>query len=393
MSKPALILGAALLGGLALFTLLKDGVDAVPHATTDTMVSPPETDTPGITRHAFLDNLDLDADGGRYAVLLHPLATGGDVRAVTDVQAMRAAQGKAFYTDDPGEQLKITMLSILFLSPAGMPPDGRFATILRDKAVLETFTCYPAYCNGTYDTDSPHSRDLAGLLDASLPVEWITESYPHHDEARAAHWRALENPAVVQIEPPNLPAPNTIVFDRRLHLRLPAVLLEADDTGSTPLAPFDEDAYLARFTAAFTHAYPETEAYRLGALNISTLYPPPNGWIIVSDHLDGSLKTEDGAARGLTGIIVKEPSISINLTASMADRLTGPDPFSDMPEFMRPEPASVAERLDALAHEVLGQPCPGCFQIELPVATMDVIRVRNAKPPSYSLSYYRVVTP
>lgn len=342
----------------------------------------------GIVRHMILEEAELES-GAPYALMLHPLATGGDLRVVTDQNVLRAAQSTAFYTDKPGEATKMMLLSILFLSPPGNPPDNSFATLIRGKEEIRRFTCYPLYCNGSTGKDEPHSRDLAGLLQASRPVEFVTESFALPEKTRAAHFRALKKDNIVLIEPPSLPPPGWINFPARVRLDLPPVLLDTDESGTEAISPFDEAEYRARFTAAFTHAYPESDAFRLGSISFTTYYTPQYGWPVVSEEFDGYLYDEQDELRGIDRIMVIEPRLSIDLTPRLAETLLGPDPFTHLPDFTR-KPETLEPRLDALAEEVLGRPCPGCFKIELPVATVDTIKVTRTEPPIYTLSYYRI---
>jgi len=378
MSRIFLILGALAVLAALLLTFGGDSASGAKPTATDERVA----------RKALVDGLDLGEDGNGYALILHPMATGGDIRVVTDTSALRAAQGKAYYTDDPDQQSKVLLLSLLFLSPPGMPPDSQFASVVQNKEVVEHFRCYPAFCNNTYLADPPHARDLAGLLEASAPVEQVTDFFRNPEDARAAHFRALRNPRIVQIDPPDLPPPNRVVYPNRLILSLPPVLLETDETGQEPLEPFDKTGFTARFTAAFAHAYPETETYRLGKMRLSTSYPPLYGWQIVSDQLDGYLRDDSGDPRGIKRLMMIEASVAIELTPALADILLGPDPFVAMPAFAR-EPDGLSQQLDALAKEVLGTPCPDCFKIELPVTAVEDIHVRPVDPIDYTLSYLR----
>jgi len=325
--------------------------------------------------------------------LLYPLATGGETRVVTDAAALQAAQEKAFFTDNPGATLKHILMSFVFLNPSGAPPGNRFVSVVKDKESIETFTCFAAYCDGRLATETPHTRNLAGLLETSHPVEYVVEHFRHHDKARAAHFRLLREDDVVQIDAPDLPAPGTIVYPYRVALHLPAILLETDETGQTPLQTFDEAALEARFRAAFIHAYPKVDEYRLGKLNLSTSYAPLHGWPIVSDAFEGYLRGVGEAQQGLDRVMVIEPRVSVDLHGAMHDALMGANAFAEMPEFLPPEPASIAERLDRMAETHLGRPCPGCFKIELPVVTNDKIKVEPREPKSYSLSYYRITAP
>jgi hypothetical protein len=383
MSSRALILlllAAVGLGGALLFS----GARPPPQE-----AAPPSESQ--ITRHAFLDDLDLDAPGTRHAVLLHDLATGAGLRAVTDQDVIRAAQGKAFYTDDPSQAAKHVLLSVVFLSPPTGPVMTPFVTIIRDKNAVETYRCYEAYCSQRYETDTPHTHDLSGLLDASVPVALVTKQFAHHEQARAAHFRALRNPAIVMIEPPHLPAPSTIVYPRRLRLTLPAQLIDADAQTGEPIIPFDESLFEARFAAAFAYAYPDTEAYRLGPMRFDMFYPPAQGWPVVSDRFDTSYIHDDRENLiGLDRIAVVEPSLVIDLIPDMAEQLQTPDAFADMPAFSL-KPKDLSTRLDRLAEELLGEPCPGCLQIELPVQTGEGIKVEQRDPVSYKLHYYEVV--
>ena len=154
--------------------------------------------------------------------------------------------------------------------------------------------------------------------------------------------------------------------------------------------PFDPDEYMARFSAAFAYAYPETEAYRLGQLSFSTYLAPANGWPVVSDDLDGPLRDPQGQLLGIPQVMVIAPSLGIDLNRSMAEALLEPDAFSRMPEFNR-RPEHLPMRLDDLAAEILGRSCAGCFRIDLPVAAVDEIKASRSKPQSFSLSYFRIM--
>ena len=282
-----------------------------------------DTNSSGVERHAFLEGLPLDEAG--YALLLHEQVTGDGLRVVRDQAALQAAQGQAYYTDNPGAQLKQTLLSILFLSPPGMPPDGSFVTVLKDKLRVETFRCYRQFCAGGGSFDPPHERDMAGLVEASEPVELVTERFDHHDAARARMFKLMQDPDVALIEPADLPAPGTIVFPQRMRLNLPAILLETDETGYAARVPFDRDAFEARFAAGFGHVFPESDAYRLNTMRVSEIYPPQQGWPVVGDGVDGYLRDEDGTMRGLGGVMVIEPWLTVDVTEGMADRLRAPD--------------------------------------------------------------------
>ena len=351
--------------------------------------APAADDTSGVKRYAFLEGLPLDEGG--YALLLHDQVTGDGLRVVRDAAALKAAQGQAYYTDNPGAQLKRTLLSVVFLSPPGMPPDGAFVTVLQDKQAVETYRCYRAFCAGNEAFDPPHERDMAGLVEASEPVELVTESFDHHDTARARMFKLMQDADAVMIEPPNLPAPGTIVFPKRVRLSLPAILLEADESGHQPVEPFDEAALEARFVAGFTHAFPETDAYRLNPMRIGRQYPSLQGWPVLGEGIDGYLRDADGALRGLGGIIVIEPTLTVDLAERMVEALQAEDAFADMPAFAPPEPPFVADRLAEMAEAHLGRPCPDCLKIELDVATVDGIRVDTLDAPSFSLSHYRIV--
>ncbi|MFK7939428.1 MAG: hypothetical protein AB8B82_08620 [Roseovarius sp.] len=387
MFKRALILAGVVLAAVA-FASFKDFGST--GSTAEAEKSSTSDQPKGIKRHAFLNGLDLGEDGNGHALILHGLATDGDVRAITDPDALRAAQGKAYYTDNPREQGKMLILSLLFLSPAGMPPDSQFATVVRNKEVVEHFRCYVPFCSGSQQFDPPHERDLAGLLEASQPVERLIEKSLKPEDIRAFHFKALRDDRIVQIDPPDLPPPNTVIFPKRIRLSLPPVLLETGEFGEEPLVPFDEDDYRARFTAAFEHAYPQTEAYRLGKIGFSTSYPPLYGWPVVSDEFDGYLRDDKDELRGIKRLMMKQPYLSISLSETMAANLMAPDAFAAMPEFAR-EPDGLSDQLDALALEVLGRPCPDCFKIELPVDTVDVIKPREVAPTEYYLSYLRIM--
>jgi hypothetical protein len=125
-------------------------------------------------------------------------------------------------------------------------------------------------------------------------------------------------------------------------------------------------------------------------MQFSTYYPSLYGWPVVSDEIEGYIRDANDEFHGIKRLMIMEPKISISLTSAMAAELTAPDAFAAMPEFAR-EPDNLSDRLDALALEVLGRPCPGCFKLELPVATVDGIKPREVEPTEYSLSYLRIM--
>lgn len=382
MSRHRLIsTGLALLG---LAALAYSAMGGNPPALPKTGSEPPS----GTDRHMILAGAELDS-GAPYALMLHPLATGGDLRAVTDQGALRKAQPKAFYIDKTGAaETRLHVQTPVLRSPVGAQ-DSSFATLIRVKEEIRRFTCHTLPCNGKTNEDAPPIRDLAGLVEASRPITLITESFALPEKARAAHFRALRDDSIVLIEPPNLPPPGRVSFPARVRLDLPPVLLDTDETGTRPLPPFDEAEYRARFVAAFTHAYPETDAYRLGEISFTHYSTPRLGWPVVSDEFEGYLLDEQDELRGINRIIMLEPRLTIDLTPRLTKALLGPDPFEHLPDFSR-EPETLEPRLDALAEEVLGRPCPGCFRIELPVGEVDAIKVTRSEPPTYTLSYYRI---
>ena len=112
---------------------------------------------------------------------------------------------------------------------------------------------------------------------------------------------------------------------------------------------------MARFSAAFAYAYPDTEAYRLNDVTWVTHVPPDEGWPIISEDGEGPLLDSSGDLLGLHGMMVIEPSVAIDLIPDLANTLTGVDPFAEMPEFVR-DPSSITTRLDTLVARVFRRP-------------------------------------
>lgn len=322
-----------------------------------------ETGAPGL-----FAGVDLDTPGASHAVILHEEVTGSGWRVVRDSEVLRAAQGIARGAETQGAPL---------------------VSILRDKEVIATHRCPTQDCAGGGGVD------LTALLAASLPLRHVLREFAHHEQARAAHFRALRDPDVIMIEPPNLPPPSDIVYAHRLHLTLPPQLIATDTAQEQPAPPFDEALFEARFAAALGYAYPDTEAYRLGRMSFTTVTPPQGGWPVVSDRAENQAKDHkprdaDGASLGLDGIMMIVPEVIVDLIPDLARRLRAPGAFAEMPDFnLRPQ--DLDTRLDALAREVLGHPCAGCFTLALPVADPDAIKVEERPPVRFTLSYYEVV--
>ncbi len=273
----------------------------------------------GLTRIAF-----LSGESGEIAVILHPLATGGAARVVTDQDVIRAAIDHAYFRDDP------------HAPPEAHGPDTAFVSIIRNHDLARVHHCRAPLCREARDGH----RDLAGLLEASLPLEQIAESFSHHHDARNRHWKLMNDPDVVLIEPPNLPAPSAIVYPARLILGLPTIKLGPDATRLPDMAE-----YRARLSAAFDHAYPDSAAYRLGEITLR--------------------QSESD------GIALLEPAISVEVIPSLKTRLLGPDAFADMPEFT----------------PILNPSGPS---VPLPIPSVDAISVTEAAPVRYTLTHQRI---
>lgn len=273
----------------------------------------------GLTRIAF-----LDGESGDIGVILHPLATGGAARVVTDQAVIEAAIDRAYFRDDPDAP------------PRASGPDTAFASIIRNRELARVHHCRAALCREARDGH----RDLAGLLEASHPLEEITESFGHHHDARNRHWKLMNDPDVVLIEPPNLPAPSAIVYPARLILDLPTIKL-----GPDPAQLPDMAEYRARLTAAFGHAYPDSAAYRLGEITMR--------------------QSES------EGIALLEPAISVEVIPSLKTRLLGAEAFADMPEFT----------------PILSPSGPS---VPLPIPSVGAISVTEVAPVRYTLTHQRI---
>ena len=194
--------------------------------------------SPGVSGAGQLDlleGLDPADTSARFALMLHPPATGNGHRVILDQTVLLAAQPAAIELDKARRVKAASPLFGPFPGPADTRSDTGLATLIRNKQMVDHFTCDPAECSLSADTTFGQLPNLADLIAASHPVELVTDIFQHHDKARAAHFRALKNDRIVLIQPPKLPAPNTIVFTDRLRLRLPAVLLDTDDSGTSPL--------------------------------------------------------------------------------------------------------------------------------------------------------------
>jgi hypothetical protein len=115
----------------------------------------------------FLQAEGFDPGAPGAALVLHPLATGGETLAITDTAALSAAAETAFYTDDPAAERRLVLLSVLFLSPPGVSPRQPYASLFMDGAEVATLTCFRLHCEA-----ADHVRDLAGLVEAGRPASF-----------------------------------------------------------------------------------------------------------------------------------------------------------------------------------------------------------------------------
>ncbi len=279
---------------------------------------------------------DIDAPRGELALILHPAATGNGLRGLRDDAVIRAAWDRIRYTapaDDTPEGVQ-NRTGGQARGQTGVQTQGRsrgdpLISVLAAGAVTHVFRCQAARCRAT---------GLEPLRDASVAVAYIREEFAHHAAARKRHWALLGDPAVLLVEPPNLPAPSTIVYPARVTLELPTIVPAADAPGLPDIA-----IYRARFAAAFAHAFPDTEAYRIGEISLA--------------------ERQIGTAR------VIEPLVSLEVIPALKERLFGAAPFAAMPAF---SPATAAK------------------ESPLPVPSVDLIRVTEAAPLAFPLTYYRI---
>ncbi|WP_281967538.1 hypothetical protein [Roseovarius nanhaiticus] len=355
MSKTGKI---ALLGG-ALFCAALIAMIAAPkerEAPPVTEISSGEAD---LDRIMLLGGVDLDANA-QVALLLHEMATGEGLRIVTDRSALKAAQGKAYYTDDPGAQTRLTLMSILFLSPPGTSPRVPMATLLVDGAEVAQYTCFSLHCSGEGQYGAHHRRDLAGLIAASRPATSKHVFFDTADAAWAAHDALAARADVVLAPRPEWPARGAPYLDHRIYMRPGAMLMPVGDDGAPPR--IDEAAFEARFRAAFLDTFPQGDAsYRFGRMQFDYL-SNALGWRVVTP--DGTPLTVGAEPVQLPGWGAAQPRVTLRATREMADRLTAAGALDALPEFGE-EPPELAADIDALVARATGAPCPGCYRIEM----------------------------
>ncbi len=130
-----------------------DGLFSVPK-------SPASTESADKTaKQYFLQELDFDA--GPVTLVFHEAATGKGEAILTDHQLIRRNQDVAYFTDDPGAQTRLTLLSIIFLSPSGTGTSDAFVSVYQNGDLLQRHTCFKLYCKAA---NPDFDRDVKDLL-------------------------------------------------------------------------------------------------------------------------------------------------------------------------------------------------------------------------------------
>jgi hypothetical protein len=229
--------------GASFFTLRGGGGRDAPAADTGR-----QTHAPAAERVMFLQHDGCDPAAPGAALILHPLATGGALLAITDPAILQAAAGRAHYTDDSAGELGLTLLSIIALSPPTSPTRVPFATLFMDGREIATLTCFIQHC---IDPDSP--RDLAGLPEAGRPAVSRSDLVSGADAIRAREAAILADPlrllsaGAEQLPPASQAWPGFVTLD------LPAVVAPIEAEPGLDPTPYEAEL-TNRLSAALAEA-------------------------------------------------------------------------------------------------------------------------------------------
>jgi hypothetical protein len=164
----------------------------------------------------FLQAEGFDPGAPGAALVLHPLATGGEALAITDTAALSAASETAFYTDDPATERRLVLLSVLFLSPPGTSPRQPYASLFMDGEEVATLTCFSRHCEA-----ANHVRDLAGLVEAGRPATYDFLEITGVDSTRAEAAAIAADPDRLLVRGAGQLPPQAARFDGYVLLDLP----------------------------------------------------------------------------------------------------------------------------------------------------------------------------
>ena len=373
------------LAGLGLAITVAVGLIVYPFGPDPAPVPEPEVaEAPAAAEKiTLLEGIDLEA--GPVVLVLHPLATGGEMMAVTDAVALKAAQDlPAFYTDDKDAELKLNMAAILALSPPGMPTRSTFATLAQNGKVVRQLTCFALHCQGKNGGGLPHERDLGGLLDAARPV---VEAHDFFDTASAAHLKLAEingDPDLFLLNEPDLPPADAAEPPGKAMLYLPLRIRTA--TSEADFIAWDQDAEAANLLNLVSGALTKAgAAIELGTLRFDQVWGP----MPVIDAQTGRTVGNPGETPLLDGFAYAGPSLPLIGTEAELDRLRDLDIFADL---VFPEDASgdFDAAFAALIKEKLGSDCTECFSLRVPLAVVPAPELGPYEAPSYYLGWYEI---
>jgi len=251
-------------------------------------------DPPEPQRIAFLQHEGFDASAPGAALILHPLATGDETLAITDPARLAAAAPQAYYTDDPGRELGLTLLSIVFLSPPTSATSQPFATLFVDGREVATFTCFRLHCS---DPEAP--RDLAGLDSAGRPAEFAYETVTGITTIRAREAAIHADPARLLLTGADQLPGVADRFPGFVPLRLPTVFAPVEADTSFDFAPLEARISQALSEALARAAIPaEVEAVQSGGawtglqlMRGATHATDANGYLITPAYLPSATPT------------------------------------------------------------------------------------------------------
>jgi hypothetical protein len=320
---------------LALWLVLAGGMHWMLREVARGVFTPESAGAEHDARIFFLRTEGFDAEAPGAAILLHPLATGGDPIAVTDPALLAAAAATAYYTDDSGREQRLVLLSIVMLSPPANATRLPFVTLFRDGREIGTLTCFTLHC-----ADETAARDLAGLAEAGRTARLLQETVTGRDAILAREAAILADPALLLAEGSEQLPPVALTHPGFSHVTLPAVFAspeDAPDFDTVPLEAAVGTAVRGALDAAGISATVDRIETGVSWTEIPVLR---DGMPIIGT--DGRRVTD-----GLLPMAV--PDLRIWLDPGAHGRLR--DALADLPSFgpaAPPDPAALAPRLPAL---------------------------------------------
>ncbi len=374
----AALLALGIVGGLAVlaFTFL---FTSLVEAIFDPDPDPTAREGGGSTERVFFlqqPGFDPTADGA--AVILHPLATGGDTVVITDPAILSAATETAFYTDNQTQEARLVLLSILFLSPPTTSTRSAYASLFQDGREVATLTCFRLHCQG-----EEAERDLAGLLSAGRPVVDEVETVTGLDAIRTREAALLSGPDIFVTNGAEQLPPLAERFPGYVWLSLPSVVAPVEDQTLYDPGPLEArldtevdgalraaeiDAAIDRMTSGL-----QWSGYQLWQGERPTT--DPDGYLVTDGYLP-----------------VATPSLRIWLTPEDVPRLaTLRDTFDALGHPELPADATLAARIPSLLAERGIPGDPGEFQLRTEIYDFRTeSEIGSFREPEVIFTYFRV---